>query len=106
MDWSFVALLAITAVTQAFIAAAWVVVGGLGGQWRVNQALSRQAQELSRVDERLTRDQNTRAGLQRQEKVREIKSLEVQAAEHLAAAKSPYGAEKRPSTVSMINGGG
>jgi len=105
MDWTIVAILVASVAAQAFIAAAWVVIGGLGGQWRVNQALSRQAQELSRLDERLTRDQKTRAGVARQEQAVEAKSLEVQAAEHLVAAKSPYAAGAKPSTLSTINGG-
>ncbi len=105
--WTISALALLTVAAQAFIAAAWVVIGGLGGQWRVNQALSRQAQELSRLEERLTRDQKTRAGVQRQEQVREAKSIEAEAAERLAAASTAAGPSKgRPSTMSLINGGG
>ncbi len=103
--WLIAALILLTVAFQAFLAAAWVVIGGLGGQWRVNQALSRQAQELSRLDERLTRDQKTRAGVARQAEAREAKSIEAQAAERLAAASPPTAAPGRPSTLSMINGG-
>ncbi len=103
---TFSALALVAVASQAFIAAAWVVIGGLGGQWRVNQALSRQAQELSRLDERLTRDQKTRAGVQRQEQAREAKSIESQAAERLSAAAASPASPARPSTLSMINGGG
>ncbi len=104
--WTISALALLTVAAQAFIAAAWVVIGGLGGQWRVNQALSRQAQELSRLDERLTRDQKTRAGVQRQEQARTAKSLQEDAAERLAAAAPATAAQAKPSTLSMINGGG
>ncbi len=104
--WPIAALILLTIAFQGFLAAAWVVIGGLGGQWRVNQALSRQAQELSRLDERLTRDQKTRAGVARQETVREAKSIEAQAAERLAAASAPQAAQPRPSMLSRINGGG
>ncbi len=106
MDWSIVAVLAFTGASQVFLAAAWVVVGGLGGQWRVNQALSRQAQELSRIEERLTRDQKTRAGEKRQENVREAKSIEQEAAERLRAAGPIDAPRAVPSTMNMINGGG
>ncbi len=107
MDILTISALALVAIaSQAFIAAAWVVIGGLGGQWRVNQALSRQAQELSRIEERLTRDQKTRAGIARQDTAREAKSIEAEAAERLAAASAP-GAPLggRPSTLRSINGG-
>ncbi len=100
------ALALVTIAAQGFIAAAWVVIEGLGGQWRVNQALSRQAQELSRLDERLTRDQKTRAGVARQAEAREAKTIQQQAAEMLAAAPPAQAAQERPSTLSMINGGG
>ncbi len=105
MDWSIVAVMSVTVAAQLFLAAAWVVIGGLGGQWRVNQALSRQTQELARLDERLTRDQKTRAGEKRQEGAREEKSLKMQAAEALAAAPPSHGTPSRPSTLSAINGG-
>ncbi len=103
--WTITALGMLTVAVQGFIAAAWVVIGGLGGQWRVNQALSRQAQELSRLDERLTRDQKTRAGVARQTEVRERKTLAVEAAERIAAADPPTKQQQRPSTLSAINGG-
>ncbi len=106
MDWWIFAVLASTAAVQAFAAAAWVVIGGLGGQWRVNQALSRQAQELLRLDERLTRDQKTRAGERSQEAQRAAKSIEQDAAERLAAASAPTSSSGRPSTMRTINGGG
>ncbi len=103
--WTIAAVLAMTGASQLFFAAAWVVVGGLGGQWRVNQALSRQAQDLARLDERLTKDQKVRAGEKRQEVVRTNKSIEAQAIERLAAEKAPQAAPTRPSTLGMINGG-
>ncbi len=105
MDWSILAVLAFTGLSQVFFAAAWVVVGGLGGQWRVNKAVARLSEEIDHVDERLTRDQKVRAGEKRQENVREAKSIEAQAAEHLLAAGPPGGAPSRPSTMNMINGG-
>ncbi len=105
MDWSIVAVLAFTGASQLFLAAAWVVVGGLGGQWRVNQALSRQSLEIANLDERLTRDQKVRAGVKRQENVREAKTIEAQAAEHLAAAQPLAAPPGVPSTLSKINGG-
>ncbi len=104
---SFAAFGALFVVVSAFSAAAWVVIGGLGGQWRVNQALSRQAVELAGLDQRVTRDQKVRAGEKRQEQVREAKSIEAEAAERLAAAGPPSGAPRgKPSTLNMINGGG
>ncbi len=106
MDWSIVAVLAFTGASQVFLAAAWVVIGGLGGQWRVNQALSRQAQELAHIEKRLTRDQKVRAGETRQEAVREAKSIEQQARERLASELPAQGQQGPPSVMSMINGGG
>ncbi len=99
------ALAALFVACQAFIAAAWVVIGGLGGQWRVNQALSRQAVELAGLEQRLTRDQKVRAGEKRQESVREAKSIQQQAAETLAAESAARSAPAVPSVMSMINGG-
>ncbi len=105
MDWSIIAVLAFTGISQLFFAAAWVVVGGLGGQWRVNKAVARLSEEIEHVDERLTRDQKVRAGEKRQENVREAKSIEQQAAEHLARELPPGGAPTKPSTLNMLNGG-
>jgi len=106
MDWSIVAVLAFTGASQLFLAAAWVVVGGLGGQWRVNKAVARLSEEIEHVDERLSRDQKVRAGEKRQENVREAKSIEQQAQERLAAELPVRGTQGPPSTMSMINGGG
>ncbi len=103
--WSIFAVLAVTGAFQIFFAAAWVVIGGLGGQWRVNQALSRQATELVNLERRVSREQKVRAGEKRQEGARETKTLAVQAAEALAASASPTASAGRPSTLSSINGG-
>ncbi len=103
---SFYAVLLLSVVAQAFIAASWVVIGGLGGQWRVNQALARQAEELAHLTQRVTREQKVRAGEKRQEGVRESKTLAQDAAERLAAAAPSTAAPARPSTLSAINGGG
>ncbi len=103
--WSIGAVLALTLAFQAFIAAAWVVIGGLGGQWRVNQALARQAEELAHLEKKVTREQKVRAGEKRQEDVRETKTLAAQAAELLAAAPTSPTPQGRPSTLSAINGG-
>ncbi len=105
MDWSIIAVLAFTGISQLFFAAAWVVIGGLGGQWRVNKAVARLSEEIDHVDERLTRDQKVRAGEKRQENVREAKSIEAQAQEHLAAELPVHGAPSKPSTLNMLNGG-
>ena len=109
-SWSFLAFVLVTGAFQAFLAASWVVIGGLGGQWRVNQALSRQAQELSNLDRRVTREQKVRAGEKRQELPREearaAKTLAVEAAERLAAEATSPASSGRPSTLSSINGGG
>ncbi len=102
---SFAAIGALFVALQAFCAAVWVVIGGMGGQWRVNQALSRQAVELRDLETRVTKAQNVRAGEKRQEGIREAKSIQLQAAEHLAAAGGAGGAPTRPSTLSSINGG-
>ncbi len=106
-NFSIYAVLALTVASQAFIAAAWVVIGGLGGQWRVNQALARQAEELAHLTQRVTREQKVRAGEKRQEAVRETKSIEQEAAERLAkeAAPLPLSGAHRPSTIGLINGG-
>ncbi len=103
--WSIGAVLAFTLASQAFIAAAWVVIGGLGGQWRINQALARQAEEFAHLDKKVTREQKVRAGEKRQEDVRETKTLAAQAADLLAATPAPTAAQGRPSTLSAINGG-
>ncbi len=104
--WSIFVVLAVTGAFQVFIAAAWVVIGGLGGQWRVNQALARQAEELSTLDRRVTREQKVRAGEKRQEIPREAKNLAMEAAERIAAAGASTVSPARPSTIAMINGGG
>ncbi len=110
---SIIAFVMLTGAFQCFLAAAWVVIGGLGGQWRVNQALARQAEELAHLSQRVTREQKVRAGEKRQESVREeaheAKSLAVDAAERLAAAAPPLplsgaGPGQRPSTMHLING--
>ncbi len=98
--------MAVTGASQVFFAAAWVVIGGLGGQWRVNQALARQAEELSTLERRVTREQKVRAGEKRQEIPREAKTLAVEAAGLLAAAGASQASPGRPSTLNMINGGG
>ncbi len=103
--WYLAAVLALTGACQLFFAAAWVVVGGLGGQWRVNQALSRLTVELTTLDQRLTRDQKVRAGEKRQEGVRDAKSIQQQAAETLAAEALASRAPQAPSAMSYINGG-
>ncbi len=103
--WSIFAVLAVTGAFQVFFAAAWVVIGGLGGQWRVNQALSRQAAELVDIQRRVSREQKVRAGEKRQEDARETKTLAQDAAERLAAAGPSTAAPSRPSTMSVINGG-
>ncbi len=104
--WSIFAILAVTGAFQIFFAAAWVVIGGLGGQWRVNQALSRQATELVNLERRVSREQKVRAGEKRQEIPREAKTLARDAAERLAAAGPSTAPLARPSTLNMINGGG
>ncbi len=104
--WSIFAVLAVTGAFQVFFAAAWVVIGGLGGQWRVNQALARQATELVSVQRTVAREQKVRAGEKRQEVPREAKKLAVEAAELLAAAQAPTAASGRPSTLRSINGAG
>ncbi len=104
--WSIFAVLAVTGAFQIFFAAAWVVIGGLGGQWRVNQALARQVSELADLDRRVRREQKVRAGEKRQEVPREAKALAVEAAERLAAAGPSQAPPGRPSTLTSINGGG
>ncbi len=103
--WSIFAVLAVTGAFQVFFAAAWVVIGGLGGQWRVNQALARQATELTSLQRTVSREQKVRAGEKRQEVPREAKKLAVEAAERLAAAGPAPGPPARPSTLKAINGG-
>ncbi len=105
---SFYVVLTLITLSQIFTAAAWVVIGGLGGQWRVNQAIARQAEELEHLTKKLSREQKVRAGEKRQEDVREAKSIESQAAEALAQAetnRTVSGHSGRPSTVHLINGG-
>ncbi len=104
--WSLFAVLALTGVFQLFFAATWVVIGGLGGQWRVNQALARQATELSNLEHKVSREQKVRAGEKRQEGPREAKTLAIEAAELLAANQAVTAPQTRPSTISLINGGG
>lgn len=59
--WLIVAAGALTVSFQALIAAAWIVLGGMGATWKVNQALLRQTDEIHRIDERITREVKTRA---------------------------------------------
>ncbi len=104
--WSIFAVLAVTGAFQVFFAAAWVVIGGLGGQWRVNQALSRQATELVNLERRVSREQKVRAGEKRQEIPRETKNIAAEAATLLAQEAANRASPARPSTLSAINGGG
>ncbi len=105
MNWEIVAILGAAAASQLFAAAAWIVVGGLGGQWRINRILVRLQDDMQRTDERITREVKTRAGREGQEARQEAKSVVEQAKGHLAAAESPYTTPQRPSTIPTINAG-
>ena len=105
MDWNLVAILVIAGGSQAFAAAAWIVIGGLGGQWRINRILVRLQDDMQRTDDRITREVKTRAGREGQEARQEAKSVVDQAKEHLAAAGSAYAPPDKPSTIPHINAG-
>ena len=105
MDWNIVAILVIAGGSQAFAAAAWIVIGGLGGQWRINRILVRLQDDMQRTDDRITREVKTRAGREGQEARTEAKSVVQEAKDHLAAAGSPYAAPTKPSTIPSINAG-
>jgi len=105
MDWNLAAILVLAAVSQAFAAAAWIVIGGLGGQWRINRILVRLQDDIQRTDERVTREVKTRAGREGQEARKEAKSVVDEAKDHLAAAHSPHLAPQKPSTIPTINAG-
>ncbi len=106
MDWSIAATFALTVASVAFSAGVIVIVGVLGGQWSLRRQIleARDAAELANT--RITREVKARAGQQAVEARQEAKSLEVQAAEHLAAAGSSYKNPEPLSTLSSINGGG
>lgn len=105
MDWSLFAIVAFSICAQVLIAAAWVGIGGLGGQWRINRILIQQQDDIQRTDQRITREIKQRAGREGQEARQENKSVVQEAKDHLAAAGSVYAAPGRPSTIQMINGG-
>ena len=105
MDWNLVAILVIAGGSQAFAAAAWIVIGGLGGQWRINRILVRLQDDMQRTDERITREVKTRAGREGQEARQEAKSVTEQAKDHLAAAHSQHLTPGRPSTIPLLNKG-
>ncbi len=105
MDWDLAAILALAAFFQALSAAAWVVIGGLGGQWRIQRVLVRLQDDIQRTDERITTEVKKRAGKEGQEARQEAKSLETQAAEALAAAQLPEHVSRKPSTIPSINAG-
>ncbi len=105
MDWNLVAILAFAALFQALSAAAWVVIGGLGGQWSINRKLVSLRDDTQRTDERITSEIKKRAGREGQEARADAKSLETQAAEHLAAAHSQHLTPGKPSTIPMMNKG-
>ncbi len=105
MDWNLVAILVIAGGSQAFAAAAWIVIGGLGGQWRINRILVRLQDDIQRTDERVTREVKTRAGREGQEARAEAKDVTTQAKEHLAAAHSQHLTPGKPSTIPTINAG-
>ncbi len=105
MDWTLAAILVAAGLSQAIAAAAWIVIGGLGGQWRINKILVRLQDDMQRTDERITREVKTRAGREGQEARQEGKSVVEQAKAHLAAAESPYTAPAKPSTIPHINAG-
>ncbi len=83
-----------------------LLVGVLGGQWLIRRQIIEARDSAELANKRITSEMRTRAGEKGREAREEAKSLEVQAAEHLAAAKSPYAPQGKPSTLSMINGGG
>jgi len=101
MDWTIVAILVGAAASHAVSAAAWIVIGGLGGQLRINRILTKQLDDMQRIDERITREVKTRAGREGQEARQEAKDVVVDARERLAAVPVAPG---RPSTLSSING--
>lgn len=108
MDLELVAILALAAFFQIVSAAAWIVIGGLGGQWRINRILVRLQDDMQRTDERITREVKQRAGREGQEARKDAKSVTDEAKEHLAAAGSSYPSPQvpqKPSTIPTINAG-
>lgn len=105
MDWQIVAIVVETAAVMCLVAALMLVVGVLGGQWKLRRDIIEAVDEAHRANERITREIKTRAGRDGQEARHEAKSLEAQAAEALALAATSQAAPGLPSTISLINGG-
>jgi len=98
---------ALTLAVQALIAAAWMVLGGMGGTWRMNQTLLRQTDEIHRIDERITREVKTRAAhaaVEAKVEARTGGNLKEEALRTMAA-ESPPSSTTRPSTAHLIGGG-
>ncbi len=105
MDWSLVALAVVAVASQALIAAAWIVIGGVGGQWLVHRALTKLSDDVLHIDDRITREVKQRAGREGVEARQDAKSLKDQANEALAAAGVPERVSRKPSTIASINAG-
>ena len=105
MDWNLVAILVIAGGSQAIAAAAWIVIGGLGGQWRINRILVRLQDDMQRTDDRITREVKTRAGREGQEARAEAKSVTEEAKTILAEAEAQGRVSRKPSTIPSINAG-
>ncbi len=100
--WVFVAIGLLTVGFQALIAAAWMVLGGMGGTWRVNQALARQTDEIHRIDGRITKEVKTRAGSTARQGSSQPK-IEEEAAAILAQENgSPAASGARPSVTHLV----
>lgn len=101
--WSLLALSLLFIAVQALIAAAWLALGGLGGQWRTSKSIAELHDEILRVDGRLRREVKTRAGLEGASKARTDAETRSEAAQHLATqSQAPT---RVPSALSWINGG-
>ena len=105
MDWQIVAIVVETAAVMCLVAALMLVVGVLGGQWKLRRDIIEAVDESHRANERITREIKTRAGREGQEARQTAKSIETEAAERLAAVAAAGVAPGPPSTLSLINGG-
>ncbi len=105
MDWSIIAIVVQFFASIAVLGGGIALIGVLGGQWNLKKQIIEARDEAELANTRITREIKTRAGQAGQEARQEAKSIELQAAEAIAAAASSSGRPELPSTLSSINGG-
>ncbi len=105
MDWSIVATVALTVASGVLLFGVILLVGVLGGQWIIKRQIVEAHDAAELANHRITTEVKRRAGQEGVEARSEAKSLETQAAEALAEAKTSERVSRKPSTIPTINAG-